>query len=240
MAELVRAVEQHLCAGSVRTSCAVRRLTWDGARYSLEAGDETLQADAVILATPSDVSAHLLAGVDVEVAGLLAEIRYAPAATVSLGFRTRDLAARPEGHGYVIPRREGRPVLAVTWSSNKFAGRAPAGHLLVRGFFGQPESAEAVRAEDSELVRLLQAELRSTAGIAADPVVSAVHRWPNAMPQYAVGHPERIAAIEHELASHPGLALAGAAYRGVGIPDCIQSGRRAADLVLDCVTRGMR
>jgi oxygen-dependent protoporphyrinogen oxidase len=218
----------------------VQRLTTEGSRYRLEGAKETLMADAVILATPAGSSAALLESIDSPVAGHLADIRYAPSATVSLGYRLQDLSAAPEGHGYIIPRREGRLLLAVTWTSNKFAGRAPENYVLVRGFFGRPEHADVLQADDAELVRLLGEELRATAGITAEPVLSSVTRWPSAMPQYAIGHLDRLAEIERRLTRHPGLVLAGAAYHGVGLPDCIQSGEDAARKILALVSAAPR
>lgn len=232
MAELVEAVERHLAPGTVRTSSPALGLAQAGDLFQVGIANETMTANGVIIAAPAGAAAALLQSIDADAAEMLSAIQYAPSATVSLGYRVKDLGIAPEGHGYIIPRREGRPLLAVTWTSNKFAGRAPANHLLVRGFFGRPEHAEVTQADDAELVRLLREELRATAGITVDPILSSVTRWKVAMPQYAVGHLDRVGAIERRLADHPGLALAGAGYRGVGIPDCIQSGQRAAEMML--------
>jgi len=133
-----------------------------------------------------------------------------------------------DGYGYIVPRLEGRPILACTWTSTKFPNRAPAGYTLVRAFIGRAGQPDPLRLSDQELLALVRQELRDVLGVTAAPVLHRIHRWPDAMPQYTLGHLDRLALIDQRLAAHQGLFLAGAAYRGVGIPDCIQSGEEAA------------
>lgn len=190
-----------------------------------------LEVDALILATPAFVSAELLAGLDPGLADLLARIPYASSVVVTLGY-DRGAVGRPlDAYGYVVPRVEGGDVLACTWSSSKWEGRVPAGKALLRVYAGRHGGRDLTSAGDDELVELAREELRAVGIEAAEPELHRVHRWPRGMPQYVLGHPELLERIEAALARHPGLALAGAAYLGVGIPDSIVAGERAAESV---------
>jgi oxygen-dependent protoporphyrinogen oxidase len=135
-----------------------------------------------------------------------------------------------DGYGYVVPRDEGGDVLACTWSSQKWESRAPEESVLLRVYAGRFGGRDVTQDSDDDLVALARLELEFLA-VTAEPELTRVHRWPRGMPQYVLGHPQRLAEIDDALAAQPGLAVAGAAYRGVGIPDCIQSGERAAESV---------
>ncbi len=189
-----------------------------------------LQADAVILATPAPVSAALLASLDPQLSSHLSEISLASTATVSLAYPLADLPRALNGYGYVIPRCENRTALACTWTSSKFEQRAPDGYALLRVFIGR--AGEQLPASDAEILTLARAELTETMGIRAEPTLTCIFRWENAMPQYNIGHLERMKKIEAAAQMHTRLALAGNIYKGVGIPDCIHSGRLAAEKVL--------
>ena len=136
------------------------------------------------------------------------------------------------GFGFVVPAVERRTLIACTWASRKFPGRAPEGHELVRAFVGGALRPDLLARDDAALVEVARGELRALAGITAAPELVRVHRHRLAMPQYVVGHLERVATIEARAAALPALALAGAAYRGVGVPDCVRSGEAAAEQVL--------
>lgn len=236
MATLVDALTDHLREAGVGIllGAAVCRLDREGRRRGagyrvrVESGPE-LVADAVIVATPAFVSADLLAGVDPTLALELAAIPHASSAIVSLAYPAAAVPRPLDGHGYVIPRIEGRAALACTWTSAKWANRAPAGTVLLRVFVGRFGRDEAVARSDDDLVALARAEVEETLGVVATPSLTRVHRWRHGMPQYVLGHPERLTAIERRLTTLPGLALAGNAYRGVGLPDCIASGEAAAE-----------
>ncbi len=203
--------------------------------YRLKLGDgATLEADAVVLTTPAFVTAELVEPLSAEAAELLVQIPYASTAVVSLGFRCRDVEHPLDGTGFVVPRAEGRELSACTWSSSKWPGRAPEGFVLLRAFFGRFGRSDVLSLEDAELVELALDELRDLLGIRGRgrPALARVHRWPRAMPQYLVGHRERLAQIEEALSEHPGLVLAGAAYRGIGLPDCIRQGEEVAERLL--------
>jgi oxygen-dependent protoporphyrinogen oxidase len=203
--------------------------------YEVALGDaEPLRVDGVVLATPAFVTAELLDKLDPGLADAHASIPYASSVVVTLAFSTDDVAPL-DGYGYVIPRAEGRDVLACTWSSQKWEGRAPAGSALVRVYAGRFGGRDLTHETDAELVRLARSEL-ALLDVSAEPTLTRVQRWPLGMPQYILGHPERVDRIEALVAEHPGLAVAGAAYRGVGIPDCIASGEAAAESVVEALS----
>jgi oxygen-dependent protoporphyrinogen oxidase len=195
----------------------------------------SLDAEAVILATPAPASAVLLAGVDPALAAELAGIAYAGSVIVSLGFRREAVAHPLDAAGLVIPRIAGRRALAISFSSSKFPERAPPGCVLVRVFLGGALDPEAVRLSDDALATLAHREASDLLGINGDPLLVQIDRWDAAMPQYHVGHADRVERIEAAVSRQPALALAGGAYRGVGIPQVIGSGRQAAEAVLAAV-----
>jgi oxygen-dependent protoporphyrinogen oxidase len=189
---------------------------------------ETLTADAVCLALPAYVSARLLNTIDVQLASELNRISYASSATINLAYKRTDIPHPLDGFGFVVPFIEKRTVMACTFSSVKFAGRAPQGHALLRAFVGgalQPEMFDLSR---DELLSRVRADLRDLLGIERAPLFAEVSKWERSMPQYHVGHLELVKRIGERLASLPGLTLAGNAYTGLGIPDCIRSGESAA------------
>ena len=195
-------------------------------------GDGTaLGADAVIVATPAPAAAALLAPLDPSLADDHSAIELGSTATVTLAYRATDVPRPLDATGYVVPRAEGRPALACTWVSSKFAGRAPAGTALFRLFFGGTRRPELVDLPDDALLALARAELGEVLGVSGEPTLVRIVRWRRAMPQYHVGHLARVERIERRVAAVPWLALAGNAYRGVGIPDCIRSGQLAAERV---------
>jgi protoporphyrinogen/coproporphyrinogen III oxidase len=234
MEELVRLLGDRLATISVRCKERVTGVERSGRgwRVALSEGG-SLDSDGIILATEAHQSARLLRYVDPALAQLLGEIPYASSATVTLGYRRGDIAHPLNGFGFVVPRGEGRPILACTFSSVKYPDRAPAGHVLLRAFLGGALDTEVLRGDDASLETIARREIERVLGIAAEPVLSRVGRHPAAMPQYLVGHLDRIDAIQRRLAGHPGLALAGSAYRGVGIADCVRSGEAAAERLLD-------
>ncbi len=231
MGGVVTAIAARLPAGCVRLGTgvtALRRVT-DG--WELRIGGESLHVGSVVLATPAYVASELLAPLDSELGRLLAAIQYASSATVTLAYRTSDLPPLA-GFGFVVPAIERRTLLACTYASRKFPGRAPEGHDLVRGFVGGALRPELATLPDAELIAAVRGDIGAIVGIQAEPLFTRVHRYPRAMPQYAVGHLRHVGAIEGRVAALSGLALAGAAYRGVGFPDCVHSGEVAAEALL--------
>jgi len=232
MGALVEALARRLPEGVARLRAPVTALVRDGGGWRLDASGGALAADAVVVAAPAHAAAPLLAPLDTELGRLLAGIGYASSATVTLAYRSADVPALG-GFGFVVPAVERRPLIACTYASRKFPGRAPEGHELMRAFVGGALRADVLARDDGALVDVVRGELRELVGITAAPVLTRVHRHRLAMPQYAVGHLERVAAIEARAAALPALALAGAAYRGVGVPDCVRSGEAAADRVFE-------
>jgi protoporphyrinogen/coproporphyrinogen III oxidase len=231
LGELVAALEDSLRRGDVdvRTATAAASVTQEANRFhvALHNGD-VIAADALIVATPAFAAANLLAWLAPDLATDLDAIPHASTAIVTLAYRRDEIPHPLDGHGYVVPRVEGGPILACTWSSRKWAGRAPNGWELIRIFVGRSGQEDVLTLSDDALVALARGEIDKRLGVCVTPSLQRVTRWPRGMPQYVLGHPERIARIETALGARPGLFLAGNAYRGVGLPDCIASGERAA------------
>jgi protoporphyrinogen/coproporphyrinogen III oxidase len=236
MRALVEALATRL-GESVRTGTVVAGLARADSgvgRWRIEMADgAVLDADAVVVATPAYDAARLLKPHDAELARLLGEIGYSSAASVNIAYRSAELPRLPESFGFVVPVKERRKIIACTFSSVKFAHRAPEGTVLMRTFLGGALQAEMMALEDAALVAAAREEIAALLGVRAEPILTYVQRWPEQMPQYAVGHLDRVARIERRAATLPGLALAGAAYRGVGVPDCVHSGEQAAEVVLN-------
>ena len=181
------------------------------------------------------VTLPLVAGFDAKLSGELSGIDFGSAAIVTFAFPKERLGRPLDAYGYVTPTIEGRTVLASTWLSTKWPGRAPSTHALVRFFLGRDGDDAVVDLPDEELVAIAREECRTMMATEAAPELVRVDRYVNAMPRYRVGHLEKIARIEARVAAHPGFELAGAAYRGVGIPDAIASGERAAEASLSAL-----
>lgn len=187
-----------------------------------------LAAAGVVVATRAPHAAALVAGVDPVLATALGAIEYAGSAVVSLGYERSAIAHALDAAGVVVPRNAGRKILAVSFSSAKYPGRAPAGHALVRVFVGGALDPDTALLHDGPLVELVRRELADVIGARGTPRLVQIDRWAGAMPQYHVGHLERVSLIRDRVAAWPGLAVAGAAYEGVGIPQVIASGQAAA------------
>ena len=248
LADLSDAMVASLPAERLQGGAAVRSITCSGAgcgtqagsgRYVLNLADGRRElVDAVVLATPAWASGELLRLVAPLAAADLASIPYVTTATVSLAFR-RDQVSHPlHGFGIVVPRAEGRGVMATTWSSSKFRHRAPEGHVLLRSFVGRAGLEASAQLDDDELTALVRRELREVMDIAAAPELVEIFRWPKGMPQYRVGHTDLVARIEEAVAAAPGVELAGGAYHGIGIGDCLREGAAAAERTLEHV-RGL-
>ena len=200
--------------------------------WQLRTADGTHEADAVVLACPAQVAAHLLRPHHETAAATLAAIPHASSAIVTFGIRTADLPHDLPGFGFVVPPRDGHDILACTFSSRKWPHRAPEGHDLVRVFMGGVRRAELLALDDAALIAAARRELAGFLGYRAEPLFARVDRWMQAMPQYTLGHVERIREIEDRVARLPRLALAGNAYHGVGLPDCVRSGEDAVARIL--------
>lgn len=191
-----------------------------------------LSVDSLVLATPAYVSAELVRPLTPIAGGLLDLIPYASTATIAMAYPRAAVAGAAEGFGFVVPRAEGRDLIAATWTSLKWPHRAPADQLLVRCYVGGVGREAILQWDDRALVARVREELASMCGVTAEPHYVEVNRWMKAMPQYTLGHLERLNQIEAALSRYGGLVLTGAGYRGVGIPDCIRDGAVAADRVV--------
>ena len=202
----------------------------DGWIIKTETG-ESFDADAICLAVPAHTAAKLLDNVDEQLAAQLNAIKYASTATINLAYPRSAIRHPLNGFGFVVPFVEKRSLIACTFSSVKFNGRAPEDHVLLRAFAGGALQPEIFAAPDMET--RIEADLRELLGITGEPLFKETAKWERSMPQYEVGHLDRIEAIENEVRELAGLALAGNSYRGAGIPDCIRSGETAAESLVN-------
>ena len=223
--QLPNAIAARLNPANIQRSTRVQSLSADGNQYKIDLADGTfLYADHVIFTTPAYVTADIVQTLDPALAEKLREIRYVSTSTVSLAFRRSEITCDLNGFGFIVPAAEGRKINACSWSSTKFSHRAPDDFVLMRVFIGGAFSEDLAEQDEATLIDIARNELREIMGITATPVLALAYRWTKSNPQYNVGHGLRIDAIDQLVATHPGLYLAGAAYRGSGIPDCIQSG----------------
>ncbi|HUG14665.1 MAG TPA: protoporphyrinogen oxidase [Thermomicrobiales bacterium] len=236
LGELIDALAARLDPASVFLNAPVTRISRSSSGFEIEANGTTAAVDAILLAVPAPSASIALEQLDGEVAYALAGIAYVSSATVSLAFDARDVAGKQVGRGFVIPRAEGRTLTAVTWTSNKFGGRAPPGIALLRAFVGRAGNESPAFLPDDELIARACSELAVILDITAEPIVSRVYRWPNALPQYNLGHQERLARIDERIERLPGVALTGAAYRGIGIPDCIRDAQEQSERLFSRLT----
>lgn len=233
MQELTDSMAGAAGRGSMRTGTGVASIAQDGGAWTVTLDDGTvLRGDAVIVATESWAAEPLLRSVDAQIADALAGIPSSTSATVSLGFREDEIGIDMDAFGVLCPQVEKRALMAATFSSTKWPGRAPEGKVLMRGFVGGPQNQAIMENSDEDLVAIVVREMREILGIKGEPLFSRVYRWHLGMPQYTMGHLGRVETIEQRSAEIAGLALAGGSYRGVGIPNCIESGERAVSKVL--------
>ena len=236
MQTLVAALAAHLPTGTVRLHAPVRRLQrLAGTQRWLVHLDpqQTLEADAVCLSLPAPPAGQLLRDVDDALATALQAMPYASSATVNLVCARAQISHPLDGMGFVVPAIEQRALLACSFSSVKFAGRAPQGQVLLRAFVGGALQQEQLAHSDATIQQAVVHDLRQLLGLTGEPRAMRLTRHLEAMPQYHVGHLDRVAQIAALVAHSPGLALAGNAYHGVGIPDCIHSAEMAARTLLE-------
>lgn len=216
----------------LRVKTRAQRLTFDhGWTITTDRGEQ-IKADAVCLAVPAYVAASLLSDRDERLAQKLRQIKYASTATINFGYRRAAIAHPLNGFGFVVPFVEKRSLIACTFSSVKFSGRAPDEHVLLRAFAGGALQPEIFALDEPEISKRVESDLRELLGIREDPRFIEIAKWERSMPQYEVGHLDRVNEIEALVHQVPGLALAGNAYRGAGIPDCVRSGEVAAEALL--------
>ena len=204
----------------------------DGWNAKLGNGSEC-QADAIILATPGSITAKIIKPIAPDSAELLDRIHYVSTATVTLGYKKEGFSHSLDGFGFVVPKAEGRSILACTWTSSKFPHRAPEGYVMLRCYLGGALQEEIAEKDAETLERLVRNDLQEIMGIKETPIFCKVFKNNKSNVQYHVNHSARIDSIMEDLKKFPGLFLAGSAYRGIGIPDCIQNGNQAAESAFD-------
>jgi len=203
-----------------------------GGGFRVRAGGEWIETARVVIATEAHSGAGLLGTLDARLAELLGTVPYSSSVVIALGFNASDFERPPVGFGFLVPRKERRVLTACTWVGTKFSYRAAEGTVVARCFAGGPDKAALLTQSDQSLLDAVTAELQQIAGFRAQPRFHRIFRWPQAMALYPVGHAERVAEIESRVALIPGLHLAGNAYQGIGIPDCIRMGKAAAESIL--------
>jgi oxygen-dependent protoporphyrinogen oxidase len=235
MRELVDTIAKRIPEGGIRSNAAVTSLAWDDANHQWQVSvsdNQTIAARGIVLAIPAFRAGAILAPIASEAAYELKSIGYASTATVSLAFRRADFPDEPDSFGFVVPAVERRKIMACTFSSLKYPGRAPTDHILLRAFVGGALQPELFDTDDATMEDSVRSELASLLGVKAKPLLSRIWRHPNSMPQYHVGHQARIERIEASLSKFSTLALAGSAYHGVGIADCVRTGEEAAEKII--------
>jgi oxygen-dependent protoporphyrinogen oxidase len=229
---LVEALADALPDGSIHLNSAVNNVARaENGQWRLDFADSqtAIQADGIIIATPAPLAAKLMGNVDRQLADDLAAIEYASSVVVTLVYKRGQIAHPLDGFGAVVPAIENRPIVAASFSTVKFPSHAPADHAVIRVFMGGALNPQLVDREDTELISIAEQQLAELIGAQERPTEVHLARWRHSMPQYHVGHLNRVEAIEKRAATLPRLQLAGNAYHGVGIPQCIHSGRTAAE-----------
>ncbi|MDE3167327.1 MAG: protoporphyrinogen oxidase [Acidobacteriota bacterium] len=224
---VARAIAPHATVRTARAETIERTATG----YRVRAGGDWIEASHLVLACEAHSAAQLIADMDGPSAEILAGVGYSSSMTVAIGYRAADFARPPAGFGFLIPKKERRRLVACTWVGTKFPYRVPDGLIVARCFLGGMEDAGVLEESDDAILAAVCGELRDIAQVTARPVFSRIARWPRAMAQYPVGHPGRVAELDSRVAAIPGLYLAGNAYQGIGIPDCIRMGRAAAEKI---------
>lgn len=233
LSRVTEALAETLPAGALRVDCPVGAVRRHGGQWEVVTPHGTFPADAVIAASPAPALADAVDGLDPELAARLREIPFASTATVTLIYDAKDFPRPPRGFGFLTTRGSGLTLTAATYSSSKFPERAPEGKVVIRAFVGGAGREEAAEAAVTRIETRVREDLERVLGLkGVAPVAGKTVRWIKSNPQYNVGHARRLDRLASCLKSHPGLILAGSSYGGVGLPDCVRSGRRAAELAL--------
>jgi len=233
MQQLVDTLVARLTPQWIHLDTAIQSIEKRDSKYVLQLSTGEAQPfDAVILATPANIAGRLLANIDTHLSEDLASIPYSSSATVILVYDIADLRNLPGGHGFLVPRSEGRRMRACTFVHNKFPHRAPPDKGVLRCFMGGANDAAILQLSDEEILAIVRRELREIVRLDAEPKIVRIYRWRGAMAQYPPGHLDRVDRIERAIAAIPGLGVAGNAFRGIGVPDCVRTGTAAAQGVL--------
>lgn len=232
MQHLAEEVSTRLTQDSLVMNARVQAIQPEGGGWVVSAGMQSDHFDGIVLALPGLAAADVVRLTSAELASELAAVQYSSSITVGLGYDREVRTSLPPGFGFLVPRSEGKRLLAATFVHNKFPHRAPDDRALLRCFFAGSNAESVWPLSDDQIVAIVRNELQQIIGLRAEPLFARVYKWKSAMAQYSVGHLERLERIERLRGKVPGLALAGNAYRGIGVPDCVRSGREAAKLAL--------
>ncbi|HEX6504967.1 MAG TPA: protoporphyrinogen oxidase [Terriglobales bacterium] len=235
MQQMVDALLAHLPDPSLAPGATVQSLRAKSGGWEVVTEGRPEYFDGLILAVPAHVAAILLGDSVPQLASELQGISYTSSITINLGYSGEVRKSLPAGFGFLVPRSQGRRMLACTFVHTKFPHRAAADRALLRCFMAGSGNGELLTAADQPIIEVIRQELREILGLTAQPLFSRVYRWDRAMAQYGVGHLERLNRIEQLRARAPGLFLAGNGYRGIGVPDCIRSGSEAANSALNFI-----
>jgi oxygen-dependent protoporphyrinogen oxidase len=236
LGQMVDAVSAAIRGKAQMWQARAQRVERAGPEFRVKMGADWVKTGRLVVACEAHSAAKLLAGVDPRLAELLGMVDYSSSVTVALGFDAVDFATPPVGFGFLVPRKERRRVMACTWVGTKFSHRVPEGKIVARCSLGGTSDAGVIDESDDAIVAAVTGELQEIAGITARPRFTRIARWPKSMAQYTVGHAQRLAEIQARTAAIPGLYLAGNAYTGIGIPDCIRMGKAAAEEILKSTT----
>ncbi len=217
----------------VVTSCPVEQIERKDGRFVVTTNSKTIHAKRVVIASPSYAAAEMVKSLSPHLREELSQIPYAPMGVVALGYRKRDVGT-PQGFGLLVPRGEGLSILGVLWDSSIFTNRASDQMVLLRVMIGGDRQPDLALLPEDELLSVARDGLRVTMGLEAEPVFTRVFQYPRAIPQYVVGHGERLGRIEGILQTIPGLFLGGNSYRGIGLNDCVKNAKDLAGQILSC------
>jgi len=229
---LTNAVKASLPEGCIQTGVTVQQIIREEEGWRLQTDKSSLSADVLCLALPAHIAGDLLSDVSPDLSTELSNIEYHGAITANMVFHRDDVDHPLNGMGFVVPSTERKNIIACSFSSVKFEGRAPGEIALLRAFIGGPDQQSLIGRDDAVVAGLVEKDLGDILGLQDKPIHTHISHWKNVMPQYHVGHLDLVERIESHLAHLPGLALAGNAFRGVGIPDCIRSANGAAESLL--------
>ncbi|MCC6365877.1 MAG: protoporphyrinogen oxidase [Bryobacterales bacterium] len=232
LGSLVEALEQRLAGGMMVVHAVAEAIERTGEGWRVHAGGEWVEASHVVLAIPAYAAASLLRPLDGELGRLLDTVEYSSSMTVALAYRPGRLPIEPDGFGFLVPGKERRKLRALTHVQNKFPFRAPEGYAVIRCFLGGAGKEAVLEESDEAILRGVMRDLREMIGLDAGPDYQRIVRWPRAMAQYTLGHAYRVKKIEGRVKGLRGVFLAGNAYGGIGVPDCIRTGRLAAEAIV--------
>ena len=237
MQQMADAVAKKIPPASVRRGAQIDSLQRESGEWNIVTRGQSERFDAVILAVPAHAAALLMQTLSSGMAENLRAIPHSSSITVAMGFDLARLASLPRGFGLLVPHSEGKNIMAVTFVHQKFPGRAPSGMGLLRCFLGGAHNDQIFALNDDDIQKIVSEELRQILHVEATPLFIRIFKWKNAMAQYTIGHTQRIENIQRMAAQLPSFALAGNAYSGIGVPDCIRSGQNAAQLLLTAFSR---